>query len=239
MNIIPAIDLLKGQVVHLVHGNLHNPIVYANDPYELVQVFSQSELWRLHIIDVDGAFSGQPQQQERIKKLVEIAHRYDVQVQVGGGIRSSQDVEDMLTAGADFIVLGTMAVREPAHVKQICRQHPGHIVVAVDHRSDHVMFDGWRQEAVISAHSLAVDAAEWGAAGILFTDVSRDGTKAGPAVEATATLQKELPIPVIASGGVGSLEHLDALRDAGVRAVVVGTALYEHCFRVDEALVHG
>lgn len=238
MNIIPAIDLLKGQVVHIVDGDPQKSTVYANDPYELVYAFGQSGLWRLHIVDVDGIFSGNPQQQEQISALVDLAHRYDMQVQVGGGIRTSRDVEQILSAGADFVVLGTMAVQNPAQVQKICRQHPGHIVVAVDHRNDHVMFDGWRQEASVSAHALAIDAASWEAAAILFTDVSLDGTKKGPAITATAALQQELIIPVIAGGGVGSLADLDALRDAGIRAVVVGTALYEHCFSVDEAVVH-
>jgi phosphoribosylformimino-5-aminoimidazole carboxamide ribotide isomerase len=159
-----------------------------------------------------------------------------VPVQVGGGIRDRAAVEAVLAAGAARVVLGTAAVKSPALVEECCRAHPGRVVVAVDARDGVVSVSGWTEASTITAIDLGARAAAWGAAALLYTDVSRDGTGAGPNVAATALLAKSVSIEVIASGGVSSLDDLRALRDAGIPAVVVGRALYDATFTLREAV---
>jgi phosphoribosylformimino-5-aminoimidazole carboxamide ribotide isomerase len=159
-----------------------------------------------------------------------------VPVQVGGGIRDRAAVEAVFAAGAAYAVLGTAAVKSPAMVEEVCRAFPGKIVVAVDARDGIVAVEGWVESGNVSAIELGKRAAGWGAAALLYTDVARDGVHAGPNVPATAALAREVDIEVIASGGVSSLADIDALRDAGIPAVVVGRALYDRRFTLEAAI---
>jgi phosphoribosylformimino-5-aminoimidazole carboxamide ribotide isomerase len=176
-----------------------------------------------------------------VQRLIETAREAagtesQVELQVGGGIRDAEAVETLIDAGVDKVVVGTLAVREPELVASLCRRHPNKIVVAIDARDGMVSIEGWRETSAMPAATLARQAADWGAAALLYTDVRRDGLQGGPAVESTAALQAEVRIDVIASGGVGALEHLDALATAGVRAVICGRALYERSFTLEEAI---
>ena len=249
MLFIPAIDLLEGRAVRLAEGDRAQATIYSEEPWALAEQFVSEGAKRLHIVDLDGAFAGKPTQLELVQRLLDAARAAApadgaapeaVELEVGGGIRDADAVDTLIEAGVDKVVVGTLAVREPELVAELCARHEQRIVVAIDAREGMVSIDGWRETSAVPAVELAKRAADWGAAALLFTDVSRDGLQVGAAVESTAALQAEVdtvrPIDVIASGGVGSLEHLDALAAAGVRAVICGRALYERSFTLKEAL---
>ncbi len=233
---IPAIDLLAGQAVRLAEGDPARATVYAADPSVKLREFIRAGATRLHVVDLDGAFAGRPVQTDLVRSLVTEAHALGAEVEVGGGLRDRAAVEAALATGADYAVIGTLAVRDPESAEALCRAHPGRIIVAIDARDGLVAISGWQETSRVSAAALGRSAATWGAAALLYTDVARDGLQVGVAVESTAALQRHLEIPVIASGGVGSLADLDALRDHSVHAVILGRALYEGSFTFAEAL---
>lgn len=233
MELIPAIDLLGGQVVRLHKGDYDASTAYSRDPVATAVEFAGAGARRLHVVDLEGARGGDTDHRDVIAQIVE---RAPLEVQVGGGIRSRAIADAWLEAGASRVVLGTVAVREPEVAAALCADHPGRVVIAIDARGEAVSVEGWQKDAGQSVRDLAARADGWGAAAILYTDIDRDGTGKGPAVERTAALQGDVRATVIASGGIGSLEHLVALRDAGVRAAVCGRALYEGAFALNDAL---
>ena len=231
MKFLPAIDLLGGRAVRLEEGKRDRATVFHDRPIELVAQLAQGGADRLHVVDLDGAF-GEPRQLTLIAALIAAS---PIPVEVGGGIRDRDAIDRILALGAAFAVLGTAAVRSPALVEAACRAYPGRIIVAVDARDGVVAVDGWTTSGEITALELATRAAAWGAAAVLYTDVARDGLGGGPNVTATAALARAVAIEVIASGGVGSLDHIAELRRAGIPAVVVGRALYDGRFTVADA----
>jgi phosphoribosylformimino-5-aminoimidazole carboxamide ribotide isomerase len=246
--IIPAIDLLDGKAVRLAEGDRSRATVYSDSPWQLATEFAAAGARRIHVVDLDGAFAGKPSQVALIRRLLTAARAAapagtQVELEVGGGIRDAAAVETLIDAGVDKVVVGTLAVREPELVASLCERFPAAIVVAIDARDGMVAVEGWTETSTMPAADLARRAASWGAGGLLYTDVRRDGLQGGPAVEATAALQAEVdqvrPVDVIASGGVGTLEHLDALAAAQVRAVIFGRALYERSFSLADALARG
>ena len=238
MKLYPAIDLLGGKAVRLEEGRRDRATVFSERPLELVAELARDGADRLHVVDLDGAFAGSPQQHELIAELVA---RSPLPVEVGGGIRDRAAIEDVIMAGAAYVVLGTAAVKSPALVEEACRAFPDRIIVAVDARDGIVAVDGWTATGNVSAVELGKRAAGWGAAALLYTDVARDGLHVGPNVEATVELARAVSCEVIASGGVGSLDDLRRLRDARIEAVVVGRAIYDKRFTVAEAaaVAHG
>jgi phosphoribosylformimino-5-aminoimidazole carboxamide ribotide isomerase len=237
MKLFPAIDLLAGRAVRLEQGMRDRATVFHDDPVALVAALAAGGADRLHVVDLDGAF-GEPRQLPLIAAVVRAS---PIPVEVGGGLRERASIDRLLDLGAAFAVLGTAAIREPALVEQVCRAYPGRIIVAVDARDGVVAIEGWTASGGITATELAARAAGWGAAALLYTDVARDGLSGGPNVAATAALAAATPIEVIASGGVGSLDDIAALARAGVPAVVVGRALYDGRFTVEQAarIAHG
>jgi len=238
MKLYPAIDLLGGKAVRLEEGRRDRATVFHDDPPALVGELARDGADRLHVVDLDGAFAGSPQQVDLIRSIVAAS---PLPVEVGGGIRDRAALDRIIELGASFVVLGTAAVRSPALVEDACRAHPGRVIVAVDARDGIVAVDGWTTSGGVTAIELGKRAAGWGAAALLYTDVSRDGLHVGPNVEATAQLARAVSCEVIASGGVGSLDDLARLRDAGIAAVIVGRALYDRRFTVEEAarVAHG
>jgi len=231
MKLLPAIDLLGGRAVRLEEGKRDRATVFHDRPIELVSQLAQGGADRLHVVDLDGAF-GEPRQLTLIAALIAAS---PIPVEVGGGIRDRDAIDRILDLGAAFAVLGTAAVRSPALVEAACRAYPGRIIVAVDARDGVVAVDGWTTSGGITARDLTARAAAWGAAAVLYTDVARDGLGGGPNVAATAALARATALEVIASGGVGSLDHIADLRRAGIPAVVVGRALYDGRFTVADA----
>jgi phosphoribosylformimino-5-aminoimidazole carboxamide ribotide isomerase len=232
VRLYPAIDLLGGKAVRLEEGRRERATVFHDDPPALVAELTRSGADRLHVVDLDGAFAGAPQQLDLVRAIVAAS---PLPVEVGGGIRDRTAIETVLGLGAAFVVLGTAAVRSPALVEEACRAHPGRVIVAVDARDGVVAVDGWTASGDVTAIELGRRAAGWGAAALLYTDVARDGLHVGPNVEVTAQLARAVSCEVIASGGVGSLDDLARLRDAGIAAVVVGRAIYDRRFTVVQA----
>jgi phosphoribosylformimino-5-aminoimidazole carboxamide ribotide isomerase len=231
MKLFPAMDLMQGRVVRLEEGRRMSATVFHERPLELVPYLTCDGADRLHVVDLDGAF-GEARQTQLISYIIRSS---PIPVQVGGGIRDREAVEQMVQLGASYVVLGTAAVKQPVMVEEMCRYFPGRIIVAVDARDGVVTVDGWTLSSGMMAPELGQMAEQWGAAAILYTDVSRDGMRTGPNVQATTALARAVKIDVIASGGVGSLEHIAQLRDAKISSCIVGRALYDGYFSVGDA----
>ncbi len=238
MKLYPAIDLLGGNAVRLEEGRRDKATVFSDRPVELVATLTRDGADRLHVVDLDGAFAGSPQQGALIKQIIAASA---LPVEVGGGIRDRAAIDAVVAFGASFVVLGTAAVKSPELVEAACRAYPQQIIVAVDARDGIVAVDGWTASGNVTATELGKRAASWGCAALLYTDIARDGIHVGPNVEATAALARAVDCEVIASGGVGSLDDLRKLTAAGIAAVVVGRAIYDKRFTVAEAaaVAHG
>ena len=234
MLIYPAIDLLGGKAVRLREGLRSEVTVYDDHPHEVARRFAAAGCRRIHVVDLDGAFSGRRENREAVARIVAEA---GVPVQVGGGVRDLDTCAALLDAGVARVVLGTAMVKREAMVQEACARFPERVVVAVDARDGRVAVEGWAEVTEIAAVDLARRAADLGCAAVLYTDIARDGTGHGANVEATARLARALhPVEVIASGGIASLDDLRALADAGVPAAVVGRALYAGVFTVAQAI---
>jgi phosphoribosylformimino-5-aminoimidazole carboxamide ribotide isomerase len=231
--LVPAIDLLEGAVVRLHQGDYAKVTRYPLDPLAHAAAL-RGKVARLHVVDLAGARSGAPTQHDFIKQL---CNAFGPGVQVGGGVRDRARAESLLEAGASRVVLGTAAVRDPELVRVLCEAHPGAVILAVDAKDGVVAIDGWTQASGMSAVDVARRFDGLQLDSLLYTDVSRDGTRVGPAVDATIALARESRRPVLASGGVGALDHLRALSHApGVLGVIVGRALLDGVFSIDGAI---
>jgi len=238
MLIFPAIDLLDGAAVRLEQGRRESAKVYTKRPWEIAQRWAGLGVPRIHVVDLDAAFAragGEPRDNRAtIEKIVAAT---TLEVEVGGGVRSADDCRRLFDVGVAHVVLGTAAVKNPALVDEACARWPGRVVVAVDAREGKVAVEGWTEATTTDAVDVGRAVARAGASAVLYTDIGRDGMRAGPNLEATARLARELaPCPVIASGGVARLDDLDALTGTGAHAVVIGKALYEGAFTLEEAL---
>ncbi len=237
MRILPAIDLLGGKAVRLHQGRYEEATVYDDDPAAVARRF-RAVVDAMHVVDLEGAKAGAPVQRERVRAIIE-AFSPDARgmVQVGGGVRTREALEGYLSLGARRVVLGTAAVKDPELVRELARAHPGVVVLAVDAKNGFVATDGWTQVSSTSAADLVRGLGDVAIGAVLYTDVARDGTGSGPNVEATRALAEASPFPVIASGGVGTLDHLRALATiANVESVVVGRALYDGSFTLADAV---
>jgi phosphoribosylformimino-5-aminoimidazole carboxamide ribotide isomerase len=233
MELIPAIDLLQGKAVRLRQGRYDEITVYSDDPPAIAAAW-RGTVGRMHLVDLEGAREGRPVQKDLVRRVVAA---FGPGVQVGGGIRTREALEQALELGADRAVLGTAAIRDPDFVAAAARAHPGRIVVAVDARRGRVATDGWLDVSELTAVELVQSIAALPLAAILYTDLERDGTEVGPNVAETRRLAREGGLPVIASGGVGTLAHLRALAAAEppIAAAIVGRALHERRFSLAEA----
>ena len=237
MLIVPAIDLLDGKVVRLHRGDYDAVTVYDADPAGRARRFRAEGAARLHVVDLDGARAGRCVQRATIRAIVEA---FGGGVQVGGGVRSREAFESYVACGAERVVLGTAALRDPEMVRALCKDFPGRVIVAVDAKNGMVATDGWTAVSETRAVDLARAFADVPVGAILYTDVARDGTRSGPDVTRTAELARETGLSVIASGGIGSLDDLRALaRCPGVDAAIVGRAIYDGVFSLDEAMRAG
>lgn len=233
MHILPAIDLFQGQAVRLHQGRYDEVTVYDADPARLAANLKGQVEW-LHVVDLEGARAGKPVQEDLVRAIV---RAFGAGVQVGGGVRSVETAEAYLELGASRVVLGTAAIRDVAMVRSLAKAHPDQVVVALDAKDGYVAIEGWIETSRLSALDVARQLAGAPVAALLYTDIARDGTQTGPNVSATAALARDGGFPVIASGGVGSLEHLKNLSSVpGIVGAIVGKALYERAFTLEEAL---
>jgi phosphoribosylformimino-5-aminoimidazole carboxamide ribotide isomerase len=233
MIVIPAVDILDGKCVRLVRGDPRKSKVYYNNPVEAAQLLEEQGAELLHLIDLDAAL-GSGQNMETIKNLL---RDISVKVQIGGGIRSLEKAGTLLKLGAYRVIFGTAAVNNPLLVEEAVIQHGSEsIAVAIDEKDGKVAIHGWKSKSEIDYLNLARYFEEMGVGALIFTPISVDGTLKGPRIEKTVKLVETVNVPVIASGGVASLEDLVTLTGTGVEGVVVGTALYEKKFTLKEAL---
>lgn len=236
MLLIPAVDLKGGRCVRLVQGQRGREIVYGDDPVAWALRWAEQGARRLHLIDLDGAFEGAP---AHIGVLAEVARAVDVPVEFGGGVRSEESLAAVLEAGAHFVILGTSALRNPEFLASAAERHPGKILLGVDARDGEVRVAGWEEGDAASPAALARRFAHLPLAGVVFTDIRRDGTLEGFDPRPAAALAEACGLPVIAAGGVsrlGDVEKLIPLEGSGVIGAVVGRALYEGTLDFAEAM---
>lgn len=232
MDLIPAIDLLAGQAVRLRQGRYDQVTVYAEDPVALAATW-RDRTPRLHVVDLEGARAGLAVQRDVVKRLVAA---FGPGVQIGGGVRTRAACESYLELGVDRVVLGTAALRAPELVAELALAHPHRIVLAVDARGGMVATEGWLEQSATPALDVVRRFASLPIAAVLYTDIERDGMETGPNVEQTASLARDGGLPVIASGGVGTLTHLRSLAPhPGIVAAIVGRALHEGRFSLEAA----
>ena len=232
--LIPAIDLRGGRCVRLRQGRLEDETVFSEDPVATARGWQAQGAPRLHVVDLDGAFGGRPAQTDIIRAIIAAL---EIPVQVGGGLRDAAAVQRVLDAGARWAVVGTRAALDPVFLGEICGALPGQIIVAVDASDGKVAVDGWKRVLELDATSLARDAAAAGAAAVLYTDIARDGTEGGPNIWSTEAVARAAGIPVLASGGVGSLDDIRQLVTIpGVEGAIVGRALYSGAVDLRRAL---
>jgi len=229
--VVPAVDMQDGEVVQLVQGERGTEKTYG-DPTEAAERWVEAGAETLHLVDLDGAFDGERENAPAVEAIVDAV---DVDIQLGGGIRTARDARALLDAGVDRVILGTAAVENPDIVAEISETHPDSVLVSLDAKGGEVVVSGWTEGTGLDPADAATRYAELGAAGVLFTDVDVEGRKAGVRSEQVARVVEAAGIPVVASGGVASVDDLLALRDAGAAAAVVGTALYEGAFTLAEA----
>ena len=233
LTLYPAIDLKDGACVRLRRGAMDEATVYSDDPAAQARAWQDAGCRWLHVVDLNGAFAGHAVNHAAVAAILAAA---TVPVQLGGGIRDMAGVERWLAAGVHRVILGSAAVRDPALVHEACRRFPGQVAVGIDARNGYVATDGWAATSTTSASELAARFADAGVAAIIYTDIGRDGMLTGLNLEQTGALANASAAPVIASGGVGSLDDLRALKalaHANITGVVVGRALYDG--RVDPA----
>ena len=235
--LIPAIDLLGGRCVRLSQGRYDAATVYEDDPALAAARFVAHAIPRLHVVDLDGAKAGRPSNAEAVRRIVEAAG--GVPVQLGGGIRSLDAVQQALELGVDRVVLGTVALRDPPLVHEAARRHPGRIVVGIDAKGGRVAVEGWLETSETSAAELAARFEQAGVAALVHTDISRDGMLTGPNLEATAEVAEAVSVPVIVSGGVASEEDVAraaSYAERGIAGAIVGRALYTGAVDLGSAL---
>ncbi len=234
MRVIPAIDLKAGKCVRLLQGREDAVTVYSDDPTSTARRWESSGARLLHVVDLDGAFTGDQKNLDAIRKIRDAV---TMEIEVGGGIRDLRKIEELLAAGIDRIVLGTAAVEEPELLAEACRIFPGRILVGIDARDGKVAVKGWVEVTSTDAKSLAKEAVKKGAAGIIYTDISTDGMMTGPNISAAEEMVKAVSIPLIASGGVSSLEDIrNLMRIKGLWGVITGKAIYAGSLDLKEAI---
>ncbi|MDU9004908.1 1-(5-phosphoribosyl)-5-[(5-phosphoribosylamino)methylideneamino]imidazole-4-carboxamide isomerase [Sedimentitalea todarodis] len=235
MILYPAIDLKDGQAVRLLRGEMDKATVFNDDPTAQARAFVEAGCEWLHLVDLNGAFAGTPVNAAPVEAILAAC---DIPAQLGGGIRDMATIEGWLTKGLSRVILGTVAVENPDLVRDAAREFPGHVAVGIDARNGMVATKGWAEETDVQVTDLARSFEDAGVAAIVYTDINRDGAMQGPNIDATAALAHAVSIPVIASGGVSSLEDLIALRDCGAQlnGAISGRALYDGALDLKQAL---
>jgi phosphoribosylformimino-5-aminoimidazole carboxamide ribotide isomerase len=235
MLLIPAIDLKNGKCVRLRQGKMDDVTVFSDDPAGVARRWADEGAQRLHVVDLDGAFKGQPVNLKTVEKIVAAVK---IPVQVGGGIRDEDTVQRMLEAGVQYVIVGTKAVTAPHFLHDLCLEYPRHIIVSIDARDGRVALNGWAKLTGHDAIETAQHCERDGAEAIVYTDIARDGMMNGFNVEATRNLARSVKTPVYASGGISSAADLVALKELegdGVAGCVIGRALYEGTLTLKDA----
>jgi len=236
MLLIPAIDLKDGKCVRLRQGDMNETTIFSDQPVEVARRWVEAGARRLHIVDLDGAFKGEPVNGDVIHDIAQAFP--DLPIQVGGGIRSESSVDVYIQAGVRYIIIGTQAVKEPHFISDLCAEYPTHIIVGLDARDGKVATDGWSKLSKHDAVDMARHFEEDGVEAIIYTDIARDGMMQGVNIEATKQLAEAINIPVIASGGIKNIENVRKLArvsESGIVGAITGRAIYEGTMDFAEA----
>ena len=233
MLILPAIDLRGGRCVRLVRGEADQETVFALDPVEVALRWREEGAQYLHVVDLDGAFEGEPRQ---FGTVAQIARESELPVEVGGGIRTRDTIERYLNAGVDRVIIGTRALESPEWLARLCEEFPDRIAAGVDARDGRVALRGWVEVSETTALDLAARLKSMKLRAVIFTDISKDGTLEGPAVESTRIFAREVGLPVIAAGGVGSIEDVRTLSALPIEGIIIGRALYSEKVALADAI---
>ena len=236
MLLIPAIDLKDGKCVRLRQGRMEEETVFADDPLDMAQRWVDAGARRLHLVDLNGAFAGQPVNTGVVRRIADALP--DVPIQLGGGIRDEDTVQLYLDAGVQYVIIGTKAVSAPHFINDLCLEFPGHIIVGLDAKDGKVAIDGWSKLSNHDVIDMAQHFERDGVEAIVYTDISRDGMMQGVNVEATVKMASEISTPVIASGGISTLDDIKALQavaEEGIMGAIIGRALYEGSIDLAEA----
>lgn len=239
MLVIPAIDLKDGQCVRLLQGRKEAVTVYSNDPVAMAKQWESSGAELLHIVDLDGALTGS---QKNLNTIIRIRESVTISIEVGGGIRNIKKIGSLIEIGINRVILGTTAVHSPGIVRMACDRYPGKILIGIDARDGKVAVKGWEEVTSVDAKWLARSAEASGAAGIIYTDISRDGMLTGPNIIAIQEMVQAVNIPVIASGGVSSINDIrNLMKIKNLWGVIIGKAIYSGALDLKEAikLAHG
>lgn len=237
MLIIPAIDLKQGQCVRLRQGRMEDATVFSDDPAAMARRWMDAGCRRLHVVDLDGAFAGRPENKAAVRAMVQACP--GLPIQLGGGVRTLETIEAYLDLGLQWVIIGTQAVKEPSFVKAACQRFPGHIIVGVDAHDGWVATEGWAEASTVSAVEVVKQFAGDGVSSVVYTDIGRDGMLSGVNVDATAQLARDTGCPVIASGGLRDLDDIRALlavADHGILGAITGRAIYEGTLDLADAL---
>ena len=236
MKIYPAIDLKEGKCVRLFKGDMAQAKIYNESALDQAQKFEKMGVKNLHVVDLDGAIAGKPVNSEVVKQIIE---NTDLHVQLGGGIRDLQAIENWLNVGLNQVILGTIAVQNPEIVKEACAEFPGKIIVGIDAMGGNVATQGWVEDSGVRAVDLAKKFEDCGVSKIIYTDIARDGALTGVNIEETVNLARAVSIPVVASGGVASVKDIDNLKKRegdGIEGVIIGKAYYEGRVKLEEII---
>lgn len=236
MLIIPAIDLKDGACVRLRQGRMEDSTVFSSSPVETAARWVKAGCRRLHLVDLNGAFAGEPVNGEAVKAIARAFPK--LPIQIGGGIRTPEIIQAYVDAGVESVIIGTKAVKEPEFVTEMCKLFPGRIIVGIDAKNGLVATDGWAEVTDVKATDLARQFAADGVSAIVYTDIDRDGMMQGVNVEATVAMAQAGSIPVIASGGItnmNDIRNLKAVADKGIMGAITGRAIYEGTLDVAEA----
>jgi len=236
MLLIPAIDLKDGKCVRLRQGKMEDETIFSDDPVSVAGRWVEAGARRLHIVDLNGAFAGEPVNAEVVHAIAEAYP--ELPIQIGGGIRDEETVDTYLDAGVEYVIIGTKAVNAPHFVNDLCLEYPGHIIVGLDAKDGKVAIDGWSKLSRHDVIDLAQHFEQDGVSAIIYTDIGRDGMMSGVNVESTVKLAQAVTIPIIASGGITNMDDIRALcevADEGIMGAITGRAIYEGTLDFAEA----
>lgn len=236
MLIIPAIDIKDGKCVRLRQGDMDQETVFSDDPVAIAGRWVEAGARRIHLVDLNGAFAGEPKNASVVKAIAEAYP--DLPIQVGGGIRDAETIQAYLDAGVQYVIIGTQAVTVPHFVNDVCLEFPGHIIVGLDAKDGKVAVDGWSKLSKHDVIDMAKHFEADGVEAIVYTDINRDGMMSGVNIEATVRLAQAITIPVIASGGITNIEDIKALSQVaqeGIMGAITGRAIYEGTLDFAEA----
>jgi phosphoribosylformimino-5-aminoimidazole carboxamide ribotide isomerase len=236
MIIYPAIDLKDGKCVRLLRGEMDRATVFSDKPQEQAKRYEEAGFHWLHLVDLNGAFEGKPVNAKAVSNIISSVNML---LQLGGGIRDMQTIENWLSVGINRVVLGTVALKNPGLVIQACHTFPDQIAVGIDAKAGKVATEGWAKVSEMSAHDLALKFEDAGVSCIIYTDINRDGAMEGPNIEETVKLAERLSTPVILSGGISKLSDIEEVKkhqNSGIEGVVVGRALYDGSINPADAL---